>query len=115
MTGDSLVGTTSVVARGIGFNAKPIKRAAVLGLTSSLVGSADTDTDSDVNANDYVFWRRVDSIWMSARLHGCQLDRAWSKPCVYGCVCVCRESIRAATTATLYKSRQDAEGPNLGE
>jgi hypothetical protein len=53
-----------------------------------MVGSADADTDSDANANDYVFWGRVDSIWMSASIHGCQLDRAWSEPCVGGCGCV---------------------------
>jgi hypothetical protein len=105
MTGDSLVGTTSFVARGIGFNAKPIEEAAVRGLTSSMVGSADADTDSDANANDYVFWGRVDQIWTSAWIHGCQLDRAWSEPCVYVWVVVRRASGRRRRRRFVVASR----------
>jgi hypothetical protein len=104
MMGDNVVGATSVVAQGIGFDAEPIEEAVVRGLTSSIVGSADADTGGETDANEYIFRGGAALIWTSAWTHGCQLERAaW-----------CKESIRAAATAD-YKSLQDAEGPKSGE
>jgi hypothetical protein len=79
-------------------------------------GSADADTNSDANANDYV--SGGDSIrcgclrgFTAASSTELRASRVYIYIYIYicVCVCVCRESIRAATMATFYSLVQRPE------